>query len=101
MARTEHRLGYRWYKAVDKVKDALPEGVTMQPWRMHIFQQQPYPQDYTAFKKQRGKPQPPCEWPEKLPALPAGVGLGEIPSVDELHAAVKAAFEGKQTAEVN
>lgn len=86
---------------MDKVKAALAEDVTMQPWRMHIFQQQPYPQDYTAFKRQRGKAQPPFERPEKLPALPAGLHLGEVPSVDELQAAVKAAFEGKQTAEVS
>lgn len=85
---------------MDKVKAALPEDVTMQPWRMHIFQQQPYQQDYTAFKKQRGKAQPPLDCPEKLPVLPAGLDLGEMPSADELQAAVKAAFEGKQTAEV-
>ena len=86
---------------MDKVKAALPEDVTMQPWRMHIFQQQPYPQDYTAFKRHRGRAQPPLDQPEKLPALSAGLDLGEIPSVGVLQAAVKAAFEGKQTAEVS
>ena len=85
---------------MDKVKAALPEGITMQPWRMHIFQQQPYPQDYNAFKKQRGKAQPPLAAPIKLPACPAREDVGELPSVTELQRAIKAAFKGSQTAEV-
>ena len=91
----------RWHKAVDKVKAALPEGITMQPWRMHIFQQQPYSQDYNAFKKQRGKAQPPLDTPDKLPSCPARDDVGELPSVTELQGAIKAAFRGSQTEEVS
>lgn len=85
---------------MDKVQAALLQDVTMQPWRLQIFGQQPYPPDYTAFKKQRGTATHPVDRPDKLPALPAGVELGELPSAEEVKAAIKAAFEGKQTAEV-
>ena len=42
----------------------------------------------------------PIQRPEKLPALPAGLDLGQLPSVTDLEAAVAAAFSGRQAPEV-
>ena len=43
----------------------------------------------------------PVQRPEKLPALPAGLDLGQLPSVTDLEVAVAAAFSGRQAPEVN
>lgn len=93
-------MPYRWHKAVDKVQAALPGHVSIQPWKMHIFSQLPYPDNYKLFKQRRGQPLKPLEAPKRLPALPSGLDAGQVPSVAELKAAVAAAYSGGQTAEV-
>ena len=90
----------RWHKAVDKVQAALPAHVTVKPWRMHIFSQLPYPDNYKAFKQKRGSQLEPIEKPQRLPALPSGLSAGQMPSLAELEAAVAAAFSGRQASEV-
>ena len=90
----------RWHTVVDKVQAALPPTVKLKPWRMHIFSQLPYPDNYKSFKMQRGDPLHPIQRPEKLPALPAGLDLGQLPSVTDLEAAVTAAFSSRQAPEV-
>ena len=94
-------LSCRWHTAVDKVKAALPSSVDIKPWRMQIFGQLPYPDNYQTFKKKRGNATQPLQRPEKLPALPAGLDVGQVPSATDLEAAVTAAFSGRQAPEVN
>lgn len=91
----------RWHTAVDKVKAALPSSVDIKPWRMQIFGQLPYSDNYQTFKKMRGNATQPLQRPKKLPALPAGLDVGQVPSVTDLEAAVTAAFSGRQAPEVN
>ncbi|KAL3142035.1 hypothetical protein ABBQ32_004668 [Trebouxia sp. C0010 RCD-2024] len=93
-------LPCRWHKAVDKVQAALPDHVTVQPWRMHIFSQLPYPDNYKQFKQRRGSQLQPVEAPQHLPALPSGLDAGQVPSLAELEAAVAAVSSGRQAAEV-
>lgn len=93
-------LPYRWHKAVDKVRAALPARVTTQSWNMHIFSQLPYPDNYKAFKQRRGRSLKPLETPQRLAALPSGLDAGQVPSLADLEAAVAAAFAGRQAAEV-
>ena len=93
-------LPYRWHKAVDKVQAALPAHVTIKPWKMHIFTQLPYPDNYKAFKQRRGQSLKPLEAPQRLPALPSGLDAGQVPSLPDLEAAVAAVFSGRQAAEV-
>ncbi len=91
----------RWHTAVDKVKAALPPSVDIKPWRMQIFGQLPYSDNYQTFKKKRGNATQPLQRPKKLPALPAGLDVGQVPSTTDLEAAVTAAFSGRQAPEVN
>ena len=95
------QLPCRWHKAVDKVRAALPAHVTTQSWKMHIFSQLPYPDNYKAFKQRRGRSLKPLETPQRLAALPSGLDSGQVPSLAELEAAVAAAFTRKQSAEVH
>lgn len=94
-------LPCRWHKAVDKVRAALPDHVTVQPWKMHIFSQLPYPDNYKQFKQRRGSQLHPIEAPQHLPALPSGLDAGQVPLFSELKDAVAAASSGRQAAEVN
>ncbi len=91
----------RWHTAVDKIKAALPSRVDIKPWRMQIFGQLPYADNYQTFKKKRGSATQPLQRPDKLPALPAGLDVGQVPSVTDLEAAVTTAFSGRQAPEVN
>ncbi|KAL0021846.1 hypothetical protein WJX77_007187 [Trebouxia sp. C0004] len=97
----EEEIEYRWHTAVDKVKDALPSSVDINPWRMHIFGQLPYSDNYQTFKQKRGSATQPLQRPKKLPALPAGLDVGQVPSATDLEAAVTAAFSGRQAPEVS
>ena len=85
---------------MDKVRALLPADVSIQPWHMQIFTQLPYPDNYKAFKQKRGQAMQPVHKPSKLPALPLGLDVGEVPSVTDLKAAVVAAFSGRQAPEV-
>ena len=67
---------------------------------MHIFSQQPYPDNYKAFQQQRGSQMEPLQKPQRLPALPLGLDAGQLPSLAELEAAVAAAFFDRQAPEV-
>ncbi|KAL3153511.1 hypothetical protein ABBQ38_011843 [Trebouxia sp. C0009 RCD-2024] len=96
----EEEVEYRWHKAVDKVRAALPDHVTVQPWKMHIFSQLPYPDNYKQFKQRRGSQLHPIEAPQHLPALPSGLDAGQVPLFSELKDAVAAASSGRQAAEV-
>jgi len=67
---------------------------------MHIFGQLPYSDNYQTFKKKRGNATQPLQRPKNLPALPAGLDVGRVPSATDLEAAVTAAFSGRQAPEV-
>lgn len=86
---------------MDKVRALLPAHVSIQPWRMQIFAQLPYPDNYKAFRQKRGQAMQPVQRPSKLPALPLGLDVGEVPSVTDLEAAVVAVFSGTQAPEVS
>ena len=85
---------------MDKVRAALPDHVAVQPWKMHIFSQLPYPDNYKQFKQRRGTQLQPIETPQHLPALPSGLDAGQVPLLAELETAVAAALSGRQAAEV-
>ena len=86
---------------MDKVLSKLPSHVVIDSWRMHIFSQLPYSDNYKSFKQKRGAVLQPLDRLNEISALPSGLNVGQLPSVADLKAAVEAAFSGRQAPEVN
>lgn len=74
----------RWLAATSEVRGSLPEGLQWRFWKASLFEVEPYTDNFRAFQRLRGRPIPPLNAPDVLPALPAGIRAGELPGAEEL-----------------
>ncbi|KAK9905885.1 hypothetical protein WJX75_008118 [Coccomyxa subellipsoidea] len=80
----EEEVEHRWLAATSEVRGSLPEGLQWRFWKASLFEVEPYTDNFRAFQRLRGRPVPPLNAPDVLPALPAGIRAGELPSAEEL-----------------
>ena len=85
------RCPCRWLKAMHEASAGLPAGTNVRTWKTSLFQDEPYVDNYRAFRQQRGLPIPALAAPEVLPAVPEGMDPGELPTAEVLRESLAAA----------
>ena len=66
------------------MRESLPAGLQWRFWKASLFEDELYTDNFRDFQRLRGRPIPPLNAPNYLPALPDGIRPGELPSAEEL-----------------
>jgi len=92
----EEEVEFKRQASVDVLESLAAKGIRAYHWSADVWPNSAFTSNYRTWKRQRPQHNAPLDAPASMPAVPADVPAGDVPSASELRAALKAHQQSRQ-----